>query len=525
MRLVGALPVLGLLLAVVGFGWSVLLGDWPMAARLLVAGGGVLFLVGLFLNLETVLRLVRRRSTLYGTNTVIVLLLTLGILFLVNFLVARHDERFDLTASGRFSLAPQSERVVRALEDEVEFLAFFKMREKQVEDLLKEYAALSPRVSYRFIDPDEEPSLARKYDIKQYGTIVIERGDRQEKVSNPTEEHLSRALIKLSREEVTTVYFLEGHGERDPQVPERNGYSEARKGLEDEQYQVETLNLVRADSIPIQGSVAVVAGPQTPPFPEELEKLKRYLNSGGRALLLLDPEPSVGLAEFLAEWGVQVGKDVVIDASGVGRLFGAGPDIPLVTSYPSHAITRDFRVMTFFPLARSVTPDSDVRGEATAQSLFQTSPSSWGEVRLENGRAKFDEGEDVEGPVSLGVAVTWRVGKEGEDSASSEERPGDDGSGQEGTSTSGEARLVVVGDSDFASNSYFGSQGNGDLFLNMVGWLAEEEELIAIRPKAPENRQIFMTATQTRMVFAFVVIVLPLLVVVSGLGVWWKRRK
>jgi ABC-type uncharacterized transport system involved in gliding motility auxiliary subunit len=229
---------------------------------------------------------------------------------------------------------------------------------------------------------------------------------------------------------------------------------------------------------------------------------------------MLDPAPGIGLEEFAAGWGVNVGNDVVVDVSGVGRLFGAGPTIPLVTDYLSHSITSDFKVMTFFPLTRSITPAGDSDGKRKVEMLLQTTTRSWAEKNFTEEKFKLDKDVDVKGPVPIAVAVT----NEFEPVSGSLEEP---------ESTDKErniARMVVFGDSDFACNSYFSVSGNSDLFLNVVNWLAEEEDLISIRPKAREDRRVTMTAAQSRAVFYLTVFAMPLMVLVAGVVIKLRRK-
>ena len=207
------------------------------------------------------------------------------------------------------------------------------------------------------------------------------------------------------------------------------------------------------------------------------------------------------------KWGVRVDDDLVLDVSGVGRLVGAGPSIPLVRSYQNHKITERFRAMTFFPLTRSIQPDKAPPAGITVEPLFSSDENSWGETDLKSREASFDEGKDLKGPLPLAVAVTKEIKAETDkDSAS-------------------KARLVVVGTSNFPINSYFENQGNGNLFLNMISWLAQDEDLISIRPKPPEDRKIMMSQSQLSLLRLFVIIVLPGIVLVIGISVVVRRRR
>jgi len=187
--------------------------------------------------------------------------------------------------------------------------------------------------------------------------------------------------------------------------------------------------------------------------------------------------------------------------------MGAGPEIPLVTSYETHKITDRFRAMTFFPLARSIRPAQELPTGITVEPLLKSNENSWGETNTKTQEVTFDEKSDQKGPLTLAVAASKEV-KAGTES-----------------SPAARARLVVVGDSDFAVNAYFGAQGNGNLFLNMVSWLSQDEDLISIRPKAPEDRRIIMSQSQQSMLRLITVFLLPGAVLVAGIMVWSRRRR
>jgi len=251
--------------------------------------------------------------------------------------------------------------------------------------------------------------------------------------------------------------------------------------------------------------VVVIAGPQTEFLETEFTKISEYINNGGSVLFMLDPPPGQGLSGFLSQYYFEVGENIVVDNSGVGQLFGMGPTVPLVNNYTDHAVVADFGLMSFFPLVRSVGVNvpSDATGY-TGQTLAQTNQRSWGETDIQRiqtqSEAQQDE-DDVAGPVSVAAAMEITS-----------------------PASSGQSRLVVFGDSDFATNRYFDAQGNGDLFMNALNWLLQDEDLISVRPKQPEDRRVNMTQSQVAGVRIFVVILLPLFILGIGGFVYWKRR-
>jgi ABC-type uncharacterized transport system involved in gliding motility auxiliary subunit len=362
------------------------------------------------------------------------------------------------------------------------------------------YRFESNRFSFEFVDPDRKPGIAKQYGVTAYGTVVFESGAKTERVNELEEAAFTNALIKVTREGKKVVYFLSGHGEWDLDDTQRSGLSSAKKAIQNENYDVQNLVLAEKKSVPSDCAVLVVAGAKKAPFSVEIDSIQAYLDRGGKALFMLDPEPSFGFTEFLSKWGVDVGNDVVLDVSGMGQLFGMGPEMPLVSNYDAHAITKNFKVMTFFPMARSISVAANKPAGVTVETLFKTSPNSWAETNMKNNQARYDAGQDKPGPISLAaVASKESAGKK--------------------------IRLGVFGDSEFATNAYFSSQGNGDLFLNAVGWLSEEEDLISVRAKSPEDRRINMTAQQARGLFYLTVVFMPLAALAAGVWIYIKREK
>jgi ABC-type uncharacterized transport system involved in gliding motility auxiliary subunit len=285
-----------------------------------------------------------------------------------------------------------------------------------------------------------------------------------------------------------------------------------------ENFVVDKLVLAQQNGVPADADVVVIAGPRTDLLAGEIDALKTYLAKGGKLLVMLDPvikaedgQP-VLLEGLLKDWGIEAGNDVVVDASGMGRLIGADASIPVAANYPPHPITDGFNLLTAYPLTRSMTPiEGGVNGH-TAQPLVQTSKASWGETDLKSLLAGHPEqgSGDKAGPVTLAAAV----------SATPANPPATTDKDKKPTET----RLVAFGDSDFAANGFLGVQGNRDLFLNTINWLAQQENLISIRPHDPEDRRITLTADQERRIFYLTVLIVPGLILLAGVQTWWRRR-
>ncbi|MBZ5499023.1 MAG: GldG family protein [Acidobacteriia bacterium] len=529
-KLLQKLDIVGVLLlvaAVLYYSVNNIFDKWAIGLALL---GGASIVAGVIANYKQIMLTLGKRSTKYFTNYVVSVVLVLGLAAGLNFIGQRHSKRFDLTAMGRFTLAPQTAQILSKLSKDLEIKVFFPGGDyPPMKELLTQYRAANRHVRFEFVDPDKRPEVAKQYGATEYrtfqnpftgstlktGTVVILYEGRQEKIEKRDqeirEEDLTNAIIKVQRTESKTVYFIQGHGEKDPTSTERDGYSFVKKALEDQGYKVQTVNLAAEGKIPADAKVLVEAGPKSEPFPQELAFLNDFLNKGGGFLVLLSPAPAPSLDSLLKGWGVQADNDIILDVSGIGRLMGAGPAVSLVTGYETHRITDRFRETTFFPLARSVAAAKDSVAGVTVETLFKSNQNSWGKTDLKSiqsgGEVKVGEKTDLKGPLSLAVAVAKEV------KASSD------------TSPALKARMVAVGNSDFAINANFGAGGNGNLFLNMVSWLAQDEDLISIRPKAPEDRKVIMSQSQQTTLQILVLALLPGAVLVAGIIVWTRRRK
>jgi ABC-type uncharacterized transport system involved in gliding motility auxiliary subunit len=496
---------------------------WSIYQTIAAVVGGLLVVTSIVLKLPDIRAGLGRRSTKFGINSATSVILVLGILAFVNYLGAQHAKRVDMTSEKIFSLSDQSVQVAAQVKEDVHIKAFYPGPGEYVpdRDLLRLFAHQNSKISFQFIDPDKDKQIADQYQVTvygdqqnpmtgesaKYGTLILEMGKKVERVEKQggglKEEDITNALLKLVKGVQKTIYFTQGHGEKQiDSSDQRTGYQLAKNGLEKENYVVKPVNLIQEGKVPADASVVIVAGPTTEPVPSELDALDAYLNGGGSALLLLDPSPSASLKEFLKKWSLDPGDNFVVDASGMGKLFGAGPTIPLVSKYEGHRITQGFNVMTFFPLARSISPAKPPVEGIVVEPLLRTNDASWGESDMKPGakQVQFDEKSDLKGPVTIGDVVTKTIGDK-------------------------KGRLVVIGDSDFAINGYFGALGNGNLFTNAVTFLAQDENFISIKAKDPANRPVTMTDAQEKSVAWLVELLLPGSVLAIGISVWVRRRK
>jgi len=464
------------------------------------------------------------RSGRYGTLAASSTLIVLGILVAVNYIGKKQNKRWDLTANAQFSLADQSKNVVAKLDKPLQVQVFDKEQEFQrYRDRLKEYEYNSKQITTEYIDPDKKPAVAQAAKVQQYGTLIFNYQGRSERTTGNTEQDITNTIIKVVSGQTKKVYFTQGHGEHDTGSGDRDGYQAINSALVNENYTVDKLALAQSPKVPDDATVVVVAGPKTDFFPPEIEALKKYLENNGKLLLMLDPpdaanaQPLTNLIALAHEWGIDVTNTVVVDASGIGRQLGAGPEMPIAASYPAHPITDRFRVASAYPLARGLTVVSGGVNGHTATAIVESSPQSWAEADLksiqEGKEVSLDEAKgDKPGPITLAAAVN---------TAKADANPP---AGQN-DAPKPETRVVVFGDSDFASNVVFGFSGNKDLFMNTIGWLSQQENLISIRPKEAADRRLkSLTATEQLVLTYASWLLMPLVVFGVGIYSWMRRR-
>lgn len=503
-----ALVTAGLLAGLVA-GWS------PLPTGLLIGGIGLL-IIGLGFSEYGQGRFWSQRSTEAGANALIATIAVLVILGLVNFLAVRYSTRLDLTENQIFTLAPQSQEVVQALEQPVEVVVFDALPNSQDRQLLESYQRQGGQFNYEYVNPYDNPRKAQEFGATQTGSVYLDTGENRQLLQNiGPEERLSErgitnALSQIASEQSLTVYFTQGHREF-PIDGSETGFMQAANALEEQGYAVQPLDLSETGEVPKDASLVVVAGPAEEFFDAEVEALNAYLNNGGSVMLLIDPRTSPRLGALLDDWGVTLDDRIVLDTSGTGQLVGLGPAAPLVTDYPDHPITSDFGGgRSFFPLVRPVNVEE--LPNVTATPVLESNPQSRAESVTAEGELDFDPEAAPTGPYTLGVALSRPVAGAEPDPENPDASPP-------------EARLVVIGNSTFATDGLFDQQLNGDVFLNAVNWLGQQNDAaLSIRPKEVTNRRIVMTVQQQIGLGVFALLVLPVVGFALALVMWLKRR-
>jgi ABC-type uncharacterized transport system involved in gliding motility auxiliary subunit len=493
-RLLGLLGWLGVALVFASVAIRNLRPEWGWWYGLAI-GGLVCVLLYVLSQWREIARDFSGRQARYGTLAAAGVVVVLGILAAINYLAERHNKRWDLTAASQYSLSDQTKKVLQGLTKPVKVTVFARTEDfERFRTRLEEYQYHTKQLEVEYIDPEKRPSLAEKLKESALGTIVLQYDGREQRVTSDAEQDLTNGLIKLLQGKQPKVFFVQGHGERDLAGSDPSGYGGIAEQLKLDNFLAESLILLQQD-IPADAAVVVLAGPKSDLLEPEVAKLKAYLAKGGKLMVLVDPPAGE-------------------DAPPLTNL------IALMQEYPYHEITSTFRLLTAYPYTRSVKPIDGAPAGRTATAFIMSGRNSWAESDLKTLTTKgeaapeFDKG-DVQGPISLAVAVSAPV----EGAA-----PPPAADGQAENPNKPETRLVVVGDSDFAANSVAGIPGNQDMFLNMVNWLAQQENLISVRPRSPEDRRITLTGGQDRMIFWFTLAILPGLVFLAGIQTWWRRR-
>ena len=473
------------------------------------------------------------RQNRYGAylfGYVLVVLLVVGGL---NYLTNRFNKSFDTTATQRLSLSEQSRKVAEGLPGEVSLRYFYGSGGAEpAKEILSRYAELSPKLRVDYIDMDQKPLEARAAGVTAAGEVVLSLGGRFERAASLSEEEITRAMIRLTREGGRTVCVLQGSGEPSLDVREANGFSNLPVLLKASSYEIRPVNLAdaaatlaAADGRPACG-VLMVAGPKTDYPSPVVQAIRGYVESGHPAVFLLDPPgvvqglstaPNEELAQLLAAWGVELEKNWLVAPQTLATLQ-FGPLAIVVDEYEMHPITSTLgNNLTLFREARSLRISAAKKNEVSA--LFSSTADAMATTTLGSEGQEIDLSKLPRGPFVLAAAgtvpnpanapaATPEAGKAAEP-AKSAAKPG---------------RFVVVGNSRFAQNGSLGQYENRNLLANIINWLAADEELISIPPKSPSDATLVLTPFQLRILNLSAIFLIPLLVVAAGVFVWLRRK-
>ncbi|NJM67066.1 MAG: hypothetical protein HC851_16060 [Acaryochloris sp. RU_4_1] len=543
-KLLSLLGWFGVALIVAGISAGVVSGQWRSLPLGIILSGGVLLGLSVFWRWQLITggtsgHWWRRRSTQTSTNAIIATLSVVVILGLINFMVVRYPLRADLTEQKIYSLAPQTLNVLSALNKPLDVLVFIGNDQADSEGqsqvvlqyqlLLKEYQRQQPQwFKFRFVDPQAEPGLARKYGIRNLGDTSLVYDNRTKLLSTGLSEmNLTPAIATLTHHRQATAYFLQGHNE----VP-LSGLTESLAGainqLKMEGIAVEPLNLSLQQQIPENADVVVIAGPKLPLLETEVSVLNTFLQKGGNLFLLLDPELDVGLKPILKSLGVTLDGRLIVDPKHVRLAW------PAAIHYADHPITRSFsEKISFFPFAQAI--DIEEQPDQQVINLLQTGEDTWAETDLTGQQIQFNPGRDRKGPLTIGIAITRSLNPASPSSSSSSSpsssppsvSPKEPIPSPETPKTTKTARIVIIGDSDFAKDDpYFQQTVNGDIFVNAVSWLSNDQDdpTLSIRPKQTIQRTLELSE-QTNMFLSLVgIVLLPLGAFATAAALWWQRR-
>ncbi|MBD2133023.1 Gldg family protein [Sphaerospermopsis sp. FACHB-1094] len=553
--------LLGPFLLTLGLTVGLISDTWGILPLVFIIAGLLICIVWVFFQAQKN-QFWKQRSTVSTTNALVATLAVLTILGLINFLGTRYQLRLDLTETQLFTLAPQSKELLRTLPKPAKVWLFTREQNLQDEQLLENYRRQTPKFNFEYIDPQTRPGLAEKFGVKAFGEVYLEFDNKRQLVQTVNEyERLSEVRLTSRLQQITSnntakVYFLQGHGELEF-TDAKNAISQAIQGLVDKNFTALPLSLTEQTTVPEDAAVVVVAGPKRELLAGEVTALQDYLNRGGNLMLMVDPNTDPKIDDLLQDWGVKLDNRLAVDVSGT--TLGLGPAAPAVTEYGQHPITKDFgNGISFYPLARPILIEPIPEIQSTPLLRTKSYPNSWAESDQQNENLEFNEGQDLKGPLTLGVALTRKLSSPSPTSTPSPTAspsptptptptaspsptstptptaspsptptptPTASPTEENSQNHSKESRLVVFGNSDFARDGLFQQQLNGDVFLNSVTWLSQEDQQpLSIRPKEQTNRRITMSTAKANLLSISSLLLLPFIGLATGAIIWWKRR-
>ncbi len=513
----GFLTVLGLLILITGAVITVQLPAMRTAAWGILAIGAALIFVAFLLSLRRVGRALVSRQGKIGAGSMVMASTLIGIVVILNAISFQGFHRFDVTGAAQFTLTSQTKDILKGLTAPVKAITFLTPTDTTgigtyIISLMTEYQNYTDKFTFQVIDPDEHPDQARQYGITQYETVAFESGSHRQLVppqdiATEAEHAFTSAILQVTGTIQKKIYFLTGHSEANISSTNSDGYSKVRNGLRDNLYQVDTLDLLFTPAIPKDCAVLVVAGPREQLSDNETAIIQSYLATGGAAMFLLNPGGvPAGTGSLLSKWGVDIADGTVIDPTSYAAPSMDSPSVPRI---------RDFFGLTvaYFPGSLALVPQEKPQGVFDVTALLWTSKDAWLEKDFTPGKAPvFDDGKDLKGPLALGVLIT-PTPPPTPTSATAPMPP-----------TPPDTRIIIMGDSDFASDQHFYNGNNGQLFVQAVNVLAEGKEVISIDRKVMPFRRLVTGPETTSFIQYSSVGLVPMLVLLAGGIVWWRRK-
>jgi ABC-type uncharacterized transport system involved in gliding motility auxiliary subunit len=449
------------------------------------------------------------RQAKYGATAGVYILIVVAVLVMINWLANRYNKSYDATSNKRYTLSDQTQKIVKDLKTDANITYIDRTSAfDQAKALLDRYSNLSPKIHIKYVDYVKNPTVARAYNLRSPGTAFVELNGKKEEAKSMTEEGITGAFIRAVKGGTKKVCFVQGSGEHSLDESGSSGVSRFKDALSKESYDATAVNLLQTAQVPNDCTVLVLAGPQYDYQQPEVDAIKKYVENGGRAMFLVDPplqmgrttiSKNEGLEKLLAGWGVTLDNNLVLEVNPIGQIFGIGPEVPLITTYGSQPIVNELHSATGFPLAQSIKIAN--KDKTTVEKLFSTGGNAEATTNLSAESVTLGDAKNKKGPFILGAAGTYNTGKPNQ-----------------------QGRFVVIGNSAFAANNFISFNANRDLAMNAINWLAQDEDLISIRPKQAEDRRLNVNAAQMRIFLYFTLIALPLLIIGSGVSVFLKRR-
>lgn len=491
-------------------------------------GAGLLLVVFYFIfNSGIFKRMYTEKTARYGANALIYTLLFFGVLVFVNVISVNDptmSKKWDLTANKVYSLADQTIKLLKNLDEKVEVMGFYNVGANErtaIKDLLERYRYHSNKLTYKFYDADENPQLAKELEVTN-GVMLVKYKENKTKVSAISEEEITNAIKQITKKGEKKIYFLSGQSGGDVDDENSEGFSIIKKFIENEGYATGKVNLMEEKEVPKDCSILLVLGPSTQFSDSELQKIEQYISEGGNSFFLISPPPNqertglvdTGISKVLSKIGVSLGSNIILYEMELPAILQklVGRQVkPQVTidKYEMHDITKDYDKRTVLGFSRSLSEVTGVTGVTTKPLLKVNQTAYWGETNI---KSIFDSTADRDSADLTGEMIVGITSEKEPDAGSEKRNP--------------KGKSVVIGNSSFVNNGSIPASSNLNFFLNSINWMSGEEEKISIRPRSIKTSKLTWTAEEAKRIFYIAVLMVPEIVLLFGLGVWrWRKKK